>query len=443
MRLEPVGDAPFNELHLLPLGNALGLPPEGFEISLAKSGNIGELCVAISDHLGVPSSSLGILSDGRLLDAERSVSANGISEPGAAARRRGKHSIQLTLVFSEGAVPSMMPALARVSSASVRSLWQEPGAAWRQFAARPALAALAELHAEAAVGPWLRGAACTATGQRPSNEDAHICACDWCGGAVHADAVDMPCALFAVCDGHGGGIVSEQVAEQLGAVLYNRLLECDTRAKEGRKTAFMDAYREMDVKIRDLHGTRAWNTGSTCIAACIWPPDARSHCRVVLANLGDSRGLLYRVGKDVLVETLDHKPSSPAEKARIENAGGRVLSESPTSPSRIDGDLSVSRAFGDFSMKADETRGESLQKVSSSPDVHEFEANIGDFLILGCDGLFDVVSSLEVAAITMHELGENSRHDGSPAEAAATLTWAALQRDSTDNVTSIVVQLGC
>lgn len=54
--------------------------------------------------------------------------------------------------------------------------------------------------------------------------------------------------------------------------------------------------------------------------------------------------MLYRDG-EVLELSRDHKPYNEEEKKRIIAAGGSVVMK------RVNGDLAVSRALGDFSMK--------------------------------------------------------------------------------------------
>jgi serine/threonine protein phosphatase PrpC len=80
---------------------------------------------------------------------------------------------------------------------------------------------------------------------------------------------------------------------------------------------------------------------------------------VILANCGDSRACLLGTtalggtGHLVTQRTKDHKPSDPAEAARIEAA---VIG-------RVNGDLAVSRALGDFGFKTHPTLPPEKQMV--------------------------------------------------------------------------------
>lgn len=65
-----------------------------------------------------------------------------------------------------------------------------------------------------------------------------------------------------------------------------------------------------------------------------------SPCVQLVANAGDSRAVLCRSGKAVTLST-DHKPATPAERARILDAGGAVCHEG-----RLNGELTVARSIG-------------------------------------------------------------------------------------------------
>ncbi|CAM9773479.1 unnamed protein product, partial [Ectocarpus sp. 8 AP-2014] len=102
------------------------------------------------------------------------------------------------------------------------------------------------------------------------------------------------------------------------------------------------------------------------------------------------RAVLCRGGSAVAI-TRDHTPSVPSEAARVEAAGGFV------SRGRVNGILGVSRSFGDIHCKVYPPReGDGLwdeQQIVSRPEVHSIQLTEADsFLILACDGVWDVLS---------------------------------------------------
>lgn len=82
----------------------------------------------------------------------------------------------------------------------------------------------------------------------------------------------------------------------------------------------------------------AMDTGTTANVVLITP----SH--IYCSNSGDSRGVLMRDGKAIEL-SFDHKPQNPDETRRINNAKHCVEDD------RVDGNLALSRAFGDFQYK--------------------------------------------------------------------------------------------
>lgn len=139
----------------------------------------------------------------------------------------------------------------------------------------------------------------------------------------------------------------------------------------------------------------------------------------------------------VIMESIDHKPCHPEEKVRIEAAGGRVSGDRHA---RIDGKLAVSRGLGDFAFKNDRKLSPSAQKVSCIPDVYEIaDLQAGTIVVLACDGLWDVMTSKEVASLV------SSRIHGEPqaelADIARDLVTASLKRKSHDNITVLLAQL--
>lgn len=61
----------------------------------------------------------------------------------------------------------------------------------------------------------------------------------------------------------------------------------------------------------------------------------------------------------------------------------------------LPGRLSVSRTFGDIEAKLEKFGGKP-GVVSSEPEISQFtiDENVNDFIVLGCDGIFDRLSSV-------------------------------------------------
>eukprot|EP00928_Gymnodinium_smaydae_P008449 TRINITY_DN13081_c1_g1_i2.p1 TRINITY_DN13081_c1_g1~~TRINITY_DN13081_c1_g1_i2.p1 ORF type:complete len:294 (-),score=58.83 TRINITY_DN13081_c1_g1_i2:165-1046(-) len=151
-----------------------------------------------------------------------------------------------------------------------------------------------------------------------------------------------------------------------------------------------------------------------------------------------------------LVATADHKPDRADEGRRIRAAGGSVA-QGPLGggPMRVDGTLAVSRALGDFHFKPpDKAPGDC--KVTSVPEVQVRRCRPGDWILMACDGIFDVVTNEEVKDFIESRLaggaGRGSRAsvaaDGIDGGAIVTeLLQTCLDRGSKDNCTACLVQL--
>lgn len=77
----------------------------------------------------------------------------------------------------------------------------------------------------------------------------------------------------------------------------------------------------------------------------------------------------------------DHKPTNKEETARITAAGGFVEF------GRVNGNLALSRAIGDFEFKQNYTLQPEQQIVTADPEImtHTVDGE-EEFLVLACDG---------------------------------------------------------
>ncbi|PWN35599.1 PP2C-domain-containing protein [Meira miltonrushii] len=138
------------------------------------------------------------------------------------------------------------------------------------------------------------------------------------------------------------------------------------------------------------------------------------------ANVGDARAVLCRGGKAVRL-TYDHKGSDAQEAKRIMDAGGFVMNN------RVNGVLAVTRSLGDAAMK---------DFVVGAPYTTETTLSDQDsFLIVACDGLWDVADDQDAVDLI--------RDEEDPQVAAARLLQHALSNFSTDNTSVMVVRFAC
>lgn len=121
-----------------------------------------------------------------------------------------------------------------------------------------------------------------------------------------------------------------------------------------------------------------------CTACVVFITKDRIYC----ANAGDSRAIIGQTGGRVTALSEDHKPSNTKERTRITKAGHSVMME------RVDGELALSRAFGDHQFKDKTNMKAEDQAVTAYPDVSVRARNAADdFVFVACDGIWDCVSN--------------------------------------------------
>jgi len=133
--------------------------------------------------------------------------------------------------------------------------------------------------------------------------------------------------------------------------------------------------------------------------------------------------------------TIDHKPDYFFEKRRIENLGGKIVLSDYDCP-RIKG-LATSRAFGDLDTKP---------YVSHIPDIFDYNINNIKFLVLACDGVWDVLSNQDVINFINEKLynikNNIEKYDNNNKNYIATeLAKYAIKQKSTDNISVIILFL--
>lgn len=127
----------------------------------------------------------------------------------------------------------------------------------------------------------------------------------------------------------------------------------------------------------------------------------------------------------------DHKPYNDDERNRILDAGGVVVMK------RVNGDLAVARALGDFGFKLRTDLPPDKQQVTCAPDVTIQPRNleVDQFLILACDGIWDVMTNEEIAEFISTEL----QYEEDINEVASNVIDYCLEKGSRDNMSVILV----
>jgi len=207
-------------------------------------------------------------------------------------------------------------------------------------------------------------------------------------------------SLFGIFDGHGGEMVAHYIAKHFPEHLLrtNKLTADQTKIEPQAKEAFEVALMAIDAEMRALPDVENGKdqSGSTAVMTLLSPT------HVICSNTGDSRAVLCRGGEAVALSD-DHKPDDAPEKERILAAGGEVKF------GRVNGDLAVARAVGDFVYKRCETQPAERQAVTAFPEIRAFERTAADeFVILACDGIWDVMSSQQVVS-KVTDLLQNGR----------------------------------
>ncbi|KAL6060122.1 protein-serine/threonine phosphatase [Balamuthia mandrillaris] len=239
------------------------------------------------------------------------------------------------------------------------------------------------------------------------------------------------CAFFGVYDGHGGKRASEFVAR----VLHEKIMNHPSFGLEPGKhvpTAIKDAFLQTEDEFMKLARASNIGDGTTAIVAFILKTT------LFLGNVGDSEAMLCRDNKAIFFREMVHNPAkNPLEITRIEKVGGRLyhnrLAHPNLNPAYFS--LGVSRSIGDSMFKnPDYTKGKP-SGLTAEADVQQIELTANDqFLVLACDGLWDVMDHQVVADFVLSSLREKD----DPQAASQELVEEAYRRGSTDNITAVV-----
>ena len=230
--------------------------------------------------------------------------------------------------------------------------------------------------------------------------------------------------VFAVFDGHGGAEVATFVQKNFISYFKEEIEKSNQNAltDEGIWNALKACFKKLnaDSTDSDVRGTTA--TVAIILEDKIW-----------VANVGDSRTILVKDGKATQAsEDAKPDPGSRYSEKIIKN--GEKNSLKLEGCWRVKG-LAMARAIGDKELLG----RKDLPLISPNPKITCYSLSDfqGGYLVLACDGLYDVATTNEVG----QAIEEMAKQKLSTQEMARCLVSGALANGSSDNVSVIVVHL--
>lgn len=294
----------------------------------------------------------------------------------------------------------------------------------------------------------------------------------------HHVVVDEDHILVAgVYDGHGNATISTSLSNEEYGLAPALML---WREKHGRFPTDVNeeaatAFHQMDRLLWHLwkqsqksSDRKSSSGGSTAIVATL------DGAHLTLYNVGDSRAVVVdATDGTVVMETKDHKPTRIDERARIVSKGGHVSERKDVARAAsvfTKFGYATSRAFGDFELKKDfnerllggrDGRGgdENVEEppptpvpdhngvMSATPEVYEGELDLErrHYIVLASDGLWDVIDAEDVSEWVRDQTKKRDKDDDQCDMSNRLTQWLmdeALERDTTDNVTILVLEVG-
>ncbi|PRP83286.1 protein phosphatase 2C-related protein [Planoprotostelium fungivorum] len=226
-------------------------------------------------------------------------------------------------------------------------------------------------------------------------------------------------SYFGVYDGHGGRETVDIIEKILHENIHKEIeASYGKNIEESLKKAFLDT----DAGLKNQNTGRSGSTAVSCVFIRSKNNQLEDIRTLYVANAGDSKAILCRGGEAVEI-TQEHKPSNPIEKERLETSKTPVW----ITNDKVAGILGVSRSFGDMELKQWVTAAPYTQSILLKPE--------DAFLIMACDGLWDVCTHQKAVDIVLEHATEKS------SALAQRLVNYALENNTKDNLSVIVVKI--
>mmetsp|Transcript_31607 Transcript_31607/g.90707 ORF Transcript_31607/g.90707 Transcript_31607/m.90707 type:complete len:406 (-) Transcript_31607:125-1342(-) len=265
--------------------------------------------------------------------------------------------------------------------------------------------------------------------------------------------VDGCYSLYAVFDGHGsaGHYISNFVKDNLPKLIVRAagLRRSESDWLDCLRDSFLEMQGMIAAAADPEEGTEPLGAGLAGTTATVIIHDHKER-KLSVAHVGDSGACIGTCSstqdcKDGELSaqklTLDHKPTLPEEKTRIEKAGGTVVYDGFTNhrvfvKGKMYPGLNMSRCLGDL-------LGHEQAGISAVPDVHERTLTNNDKLIMLCsDGVWEFIDPQE-AVDFVWKYGPDRATEA--AEALAKEAWNRWMNadggEIVDDITAILIYM--
>ena len=276
-------------------------------------------------------------------------------------------------------------------------------------------------------------------------------------------------SYFAVFDGHGGENCSEYLKNNfLDYLIENKNFPHDIKASITE--TFDKLEDEFYEKNKQKPKDQIDNSGSCALVAIM------TENKIYIGNIGDSRAIMsLNNGTKVKQLSIDHKPNNLKEYERITKNGGKVyidedvkedengkLDESKLNFITDKNDfnqykcqnevifrhfpshLAVLRSIGDIKVKKPEY-GALKGNIIHTPEVFVYDYSPSyDFMVMGCDGIFDDLSNEEIIGAAWHVFKDKAKEKNYDlnlltADSCDMIIKYAMDVMTSDNLSCIVI----
>lgn len=314
-------------------------------------------------------------------------------------------------------------------------------------------------------------------GYKKSNED-RVIAVEHVKKPANSNIRNWPkISYFGIFDGHGGmGCATFLQENLLKFILEEKAfssMDYPVAIKNAIDKAEKEFYKKNEGKKRE-----EWDTSGSC-ANIVLIVDKK----IYVANVGDSRTIMsVEGGKKIKPLSIDHKPNNPKEYERIIKCGGGVFAEGendigkdpkslPFITNIKDFDnycnnkdivfreypslMACVRSIGDYSIKyksTDDEKGNNTinsqqmkHSIISEPEIMSLDYYpFNDFIIMGCDGIFDVLTNNQIvnaAYFCLKKLGKEKGYNltNLSGDVCDYIIKLAMVKESEDNLSCIFI----